>query len=60
LIHAVEVPFKSIHVRGPKPAELSQPGIYLLKWSGFKLVETALRVHRGLHKTGLAQHAQVL
>ena len=41
-------------------AELRQPGIHLLKWPGFQPVETALRVHRGFHKTGVAQHAQVL
>ena len=52
--------FGSIHVSGPEPAELSQPGIHLLKWSRFEMVETALCVHGGLHETGLAQDAQVL
>jgi hypothetical protein len=27
--------FESIYVRGPEPAELSQPGIDLLKWFRF-------------------------
>src|SRR5438445_233019 len=57
---SVEVAFKSIHVSGPEPAELNQPGIHLLKWSRFQPVETALCVHRGFHETGLAQHSQVL
>ena len=60
MIHAVEVAFESIYVSGPEPTELSQPGIYLLKWFRFQSVETALCVHRGFHKTGLAQHSQVL
>jgi hypothetical protein len=30
-MHAVKVPLKSIDVSRPKPAELSQPGIDLLK-----------------------------
>ena len=59
LIHAVEVAFESIHVSGPEPAELSQPGIHRPKWFRFQAVETALRVHRGLHETGVAQHPQV-
>jgi len=60
LIHAVEVAFKSIYVSGPETAELSQPGIHLLKWFRFQAVETALCVHRGFHETGLAQHPEVL
>src|SRR6267143_7023558 len=51
---------ESIHVSGPEPAERSQPGLHLLKWFWFQSVETALRVHRGFHETGLAQHSQVL
>ena len=60
LIHAVEVAFESIYVCGPEPAELSQPGIQLLKWFGIQPVETALCVYRGFHETRLAQHSQVL
>jgi hypothetical protein len=60
LIHAVEVAFESIYVSGPEPTERSQPGIHLLKWFRFQSVETALRVHRGFHETGLAQHSQML
>jgi hypothetical protein len=55
-----EVAFESIYVRGPEPAERSQPGIDLLKWFRFQPVETALCVHRGLHETGLALHPQLL
>src|SRR6476660_1721202 len=44
---------------GPEPAELRQPDIQLVKWSGFESVKTALCIHGGLHETGLAQHAQV-
>src|SRR5690349_17528637 len=51
---------KSIHVSGPEPPEWSQPGIHLLKWFRFQPIETALRVHRGLHEAGLTQHSQVL
>ncbi len=58
--HAVEVAFESIYVSGPEAAELSQPDIQLLQWFRFESVETALCVHPGFHKTGLAQDAQVL
>jgi hypothetical protein len=60
VIHSIEVAFESIQVSGPEPAELSQPGIHLLKWSRFQSVKTALCVHRGFYETGLAQHSQVL
>ena len=50
----VEVAFESIDVSGPKPAERSQPGIYLLKWFRFQPVETALCVYRRFHEAGLA------
>jgi len=59
-IHAIEVAFKSVHMGGPEPAELSQPGIHLLKWFRFQAVETALCIHCRLHETGLAQHSQML
>jgi hypothetical protein len=60
LIHAVEVAFESIYVSGPEPAELSQPGVDLLKRFRFQPVETALCIHGGFDETGLAQHSQVL
>src|SRR5438094_6275381 len=60
LVHALEVAFESIHVSRPEPAERSQPGIHLLQWCRCQSVETALRVHRRRHETGLAQHSQVL
>jgi hypothetical protein len=60
LVHAVEVTFESIHVSGPESAELSQPFIYLLKWFRPQPVQAALCVYRGFHKTGVAQHSQVL
>jgi hypothetical protein len=60
LIHALEVAFESIYVSGPEPAELLEPGIYLLKWFRFQSVETALCIHRGFYETGLSQHSQVL
>ncbi len=60
VIYSVKVPFESIDVSGPEPAELSQPGIDLPKWFRSQPVETALRVHLGLHKPGVAQHSQVL
>ena len=60
VIHAVEVAFERIDVSGPEPAERRQPGIHLLKRFRLQPVETALRVHRGFHETGLAQHPQVL
>jgi hypothetical protein len=60
MIHPIEVAFESIQVSGPESAEPSQPGIQLLKWFRFQPVETALCVHRGFYKTGLAQNSQVL
>ena len=60
MIHAVEVAFESIYVRGPEAAELSQPCIDLLQWLRLEPIETALCVHRGFHETGVTQHAQVL
>jgi len=59
-LHAIEMSFESIYVGGPEAAELSQPGIQLLKRFGVQPVETALRVDRGFHETGLAQHSKVL
>jgi hypothetical protein len=60
LIHAVEVAFESIEVSGPEAAELSEPGVHLLKWFRFQPVETALCVHGGLDEAGVAQDSQVL
>ena len=60
MIHVVEVAFESIYVRGPEPAERGQPGIDLLKRFRFQPVETALRIHRGFHETGVAHHWEVL
>jgi len=59
-MHAVEMAFESVYVSGPEPAELSQPGIHLLKSFWLQPVETALRVNPGFDETGLAQHSQVL
>ncbi|HLI85317.1 MAG TPA: hypothetical protein VKV17_15470 [Bryobacteraceae bacterium] len=44
---------------GPEPPERRQPGIHFLERFRFQSVQTALRVHRGLHETGLAQHSQM-
>lgn len=60
MLHAVEVAFESIYMSGPEPAERSQPGIDLLKWFRSQPVKTPLCVHRRFHKTGVAQHSQVL
>ena len=59
-IHAVEVPLQGIEVSGPEAAELSQPGVHLLKWFRSQPVQTSLCIHCGLHETRLAQHSQVL
>ena len=59
-MHAVQVPFERIHVRGPEPAKRSQPRVHLLKRLGFQPVETALRIHGRFHEASLAQDAQVL
>jgi hypothetical protein len=59
LIHTVEVAFESIYVRGPEPAERSQPSVHLLKWFRFQPIETALCVHGGFYEAGLSQDAQV-
>jgi len=59
-MHAVEVAFESIYVNGPEATERSKPRIHLLQRFRLQTVQTTLRVHRGFHKTGLAQHSQVL
>lgn len=59
-MHAVEVTFERIQVNRPEPTERREPLIHFLKWLRFQPVKTALCVHRGLHETSLAQHAQVL
>ncbi len=43
----------------PEAAELSQPGVYLLKRFGPQPVEAALCIHCGFDEPGVAQHAQV-
>ena len=60
MIHLVEVAFESIYVSGPEPAERSQPGTHLLKWSGFQPVGPALGVHGGFYESGVSQYSQVL
>ena len=60
VIHSIEVAFESIYVSGPEAAELSQPGVQLLKRFGIQPVETALCVDCGFHETGVAQDSQVL
>lgn len=59
-IQTIEVAFESIDVSGPETAELSQPGVDLLKWLRPQPVETALCIDGGLDKTGIPQHPQVL
>lgn len=51
--------FERVHVARPESAELFQPVVHLLKWFWFQPVETSLRVHRGLHEAGVAEHPQV-
>jgi hypothetical protein len=58
--HVIEVAFESIQMNRPEAAELVQPDIQFLKGFRFQPVETALRIHRRFHETGLAQHSQVL
>ncbi|HKD62084.1 MAG TPA: hypothetical protein VKB47_16605 [Terracidiphilus sp.] len=60
LFHSIQVAFQGIYVPGPKPAELVQPDIQFPKWFRPQPVQAALRIHGGLHETGLAQHTQVL
>jgi hypothetical protein len=59
-IHAVEVAFESVYVRGPEAAELREPGIDFTKRAGLEAVETALRVHRGFDEAGITQDTEVL
>ena len=59
VIHPIEVAFERIHVSGPEPAELGQPGIQLLKRRRFQSIDTALRVHSGFDEASFAQNAQV-
>jgi hypothetical protein len=60
VIHTIEVAFEGIDVSGPEPAELRQPLVELLKWSGLQAINTALCVHGGFHETGVAQDSQML
>ena len=60
LFHSIQVAFEGIYVPGPKLAELVQPDIQFLKWFRLQPVQAALRIHGGLHETGLSQHTQVL
>ncbi len=57
--HAVKVPFQSVDVGGPEPAELLKPGIHLTKRFRFEPVDAALRVDGGLDETGVPQNAQM-
>src|SRR5262249_42770630 len=59
LIHTVQVTFESVDVTGPEPAELSQPGIDLLKWFRSQPVEATLCIHRGFDEPGLTQYSQM-
>ncbi len=52
--------FQGIYVCRPEAAELREPGIDFLEWFRPQMVEAALRVHGGFHKTGFAKYAQVL
>lgn len=56
----IEVAFESINVSRPEAAKLSQPGIDFLKRLRPQMIETALRVHRGLYEASVAEHAEVL
>ena|ERR1700759_1619614 len=60
MIHAIEMAFESVDVNRPEAAELLQPGVEFLKWSGLEPVEAALRVHGGFDKAGVAEDAEVL
>ena len=59
-MHAIEVPFERIDVRGPDPPERSKPGFDLLQRLRFQPVETALRVRGRFHDAGGPQHPQML
>ena len=54
------MPLQRIEVSGPKPPKRRQPVIDFSKRFRLQPVHTALRVDRGFHDPGLAQHAQVL
>jgi hypothetical protein len=58
-VNPIKVAFERVHVSGPEPAELGQPGIQLLKRSWLQSIDTALRVHSGFDETSFAQNAQV-
>jgi hypothetical protein len=60
VLHSIEMAFESIDVGNPETAELSEPGLDLLKRFRFQAVETALCVNRDLDETGVAQHTEVL
>ena len=58
--HAVEVAFERVDVGGPETAERSEPRVDFLERFRIQPVKAALRVHRGVDESCLAQHAQVL
>src|SRR5262249_30339855 len=52
--------FECVEMRRPEVAGGGEPGVHLTQRVWLQAIEPALGVDRGLHETGVAQHAEVL
>src|SRR5215468_12554720 len=59
-VHAVEVAFESIQVRGPKPTVLLDPGSGVFEWPGIQAAGTPLRLAAAQDQSGALKHLQML
>src|SRR5688500_7174226 len=57
--HFLQVTLESVYASGPEPSELIEPVVHLEQGFRLESIESALRVHGGLHETSLPQHPQV-
>ena len=59
-VHAVQVPFESVHVGGPKTAVILDPTGRLLERGGFQAAGAPLRLAAADDETGALQDFEVL
>lgn len=59
IVHAVKVPLESVDMGGPESSKRSQPRVQFHKRLRSYAVKAALRIHCRLHKSCLAQYAEV-
>lgn len=60
VVHAIEVALESVDVHRPEAAELLKPGVHFFERFGPHTVKPPLGVDTRIHKSCLAQHAQML